>query len=369
MQLRTSPSGPLLRGTVPGQVLTWNGTEWLPGPAGGTTAWDHVVSSLSDLPAPAAGVITLTDGSWAFKASVDVGANVVSVPSGTTVLLKGMGGFNEKVLSGSNTRVLVLEGSAYLESLSIDATAGTALELATNASLVSNNCAFTGTAQGITMSAGLWRDSLSRVTGGAEAMVMTGGVLNLSQTRFLGGTEPALAASGPDVLDVFLQGCRLSASSTNTIRWDCPGGNFYAVDSEVVCGDAGSACFANVLGLAVQFVGGRLNGNGGQGVLIDGNITRMLQLVGVQGFDLGSLVEHGLGTVRQATLQACATFSDVAVGVTWAAADLPTNGLALVGNTFDTATPLVGFDHTDVGVNSKANVSNAGLMLETAIVT
>lgn len=367
VQLRQGPSGPIIRGENIGDVLIWDGTGWVPG-AGGQTAWDHIVEELADLPAPVAGVITLTDGSWAFKGSVDVGPNVVRVPSGTTVLLKGMGGFGEKVLSGDDTRVLLLEGSAYIETLDIDAPAGAAVELTTNASLTTRSCHFTGDSQGVTMSAGLWRDTLSRITGGAEAMVFTGGALNLSQTRFLAGTEAALAASGPDVTEVFMQGCTLNASSVNTVRWDCPSGFFHAVDTEFVCGDPTSPCFLSLVALGLQFAGGLFDGAGGQGLLIDGNITRMLQLLGVQGFDLASFLEYSSGTVRQATVQGCATFSDVAVGVTWAAANIPTNGLSLVGNTFDTATPLSGFAATDARVNSKANVAAGALMAETAIV-
>lgn len=372
MQLRTSPSGPLLRGNNIGDVLVWQGEPngWVPG-VGGESAWDHIVTGLADLPTPVAGVITLTDGSWAFKASVDIGANVVHVPAGTTVLLKGMGGFGEKVLSGSDTRVLLIEGSAYIETLTVEADnggGGAAVELANVAFLQSQSCRFLGDTQGVTMSAGLWRDSLSRVTGGTEAMVMTGGTLNFSQTRLLAGTEAALSASGPDVLEVFLQGCNLNASSTSTVRWDCPSGFFYAMDTELICGDATSACFLNLVALGLQFVGGVFDGAGGIGLLIDGNITRMLQLSGVQGFDLASFVEHSSGTVRQATMQGCATFSDVAVGVTWAAADIPTNGLALVGCNFDTATPLSGFTEADARVNLKACTLGGALMPETPIV-
>jgi hypothetical protein len=372
-QLRQSPSGPAIVGNAPGDLLIWNGTEWVPGaPApGASSAFDFVVETLADLPAPVAGVIELTDGSWAFKAPIDVGANIVRVPTGTTVLLKGMGGFQEKTLSGDDASVLDVQGSAYLETLSVEATAGVALAMSVNASVTSTMCSLTGGLEAMTMEAGLWRDSQSRLSGGTEGLRITGGSCNLVRTRISGGTENALAASGADVAAVWLNGCRLSAASTDTVRWDCSAGDFQAADTELVCGSGGSACFLHLLGLAVQFVGGRWEGDSfapGVGLLIDGNLTRLLQVVGVEAFSLASMIERSSGTVRQATVQGCASFSDVAVGITWAAASAPTNGLAIVGNTFDTATPFSGFDHTDARVNSKANVDSAGLMLETAIV-
>lgn len=368
-QLRLPPSGPQIVGDNVGDVLIWDGNEWLPGPPGpgGESAWDHIVTELADLPTPVADVITLTSGSWAFKASIDLGPNTINIPAGVTVLLKGMGGFNQKVLSSEATRVIILEGSAYMESLTLDAENGSALEMTNAASLVSQACVFDGDAQGITMSAGLWRDSLSRVTGGDQAMVMTGGTLNLSQTRFNPGTGIGIDFSGADVADVFLQGVRVSPSEAAAISWDCPSGHLYAVDTELVCGSA-APCVLVAVGLGLQFVGGRWSGDGGIGLEVNGNITRHLQVVGVQGAGLSDFVQRTAGTVRQATIQGCSTFSDVAIGVSWASASAPTNGLLLVGNNFDTATPISGFTAASARVNLKACTSAGALMAETAIV-
>lgn len=372
VQLRQGPSGPPILGTAPGQVLVWDGVEWVPSTiVTGSSAFDHVVETLADLPTPSSGVIELTDGSWAFKNSIDIGSNVLSVPAGTTVLLKGMGGFNEKKLSGDDTRVLVLEGSAYIETLTIEATAGAAVELASpsNSTLTSRSCYFSGDTQGVTMAGGIWRDALSRVTGGQEAMVLTGGSLNLSQTRFLAGTEAAFTASGGNAVDVTMLGCLLHASSTTAFRCDCSDGDFYLVDTQIECAAAGSPTLVASLALSLQFIGGRWTGDGGsQGLLIDGNITRHLQVLGVEGHAFSSFIERANGTVRHATVQGCSTFSDVTTGVTWAAANIPTNGLSLVGNNFDTATPISGFTAASARVNSKANTSAGALMQETAIV-
>lgn len=366
-QLRLGPSGPPIVGNNVGDVLVWDGAEWVPGSTTGGTAWDHVVSSLADLPAPVAGVIELTDGSWAFKAPIDLGANVLSVPSGVSVLMKGMGGFNEKVLSGDASRVLLIEGNAHIETLTIEAVNGAAVELATNASLASLLCEFDGDAQGVTMSAGLWRDSMSRVVGDAEAMVMTGGRVHLSQTRFLSGTSECFDASGASVTEVWMQGCLLQAPGASTVVFDCPAGTFVSEGTAFEC-DTGNPVILSSLALGLQLVGGRLQGTAGIGVQVAGNITRHLQLVGVQGAALSSFLSRTAGTVRQATVQGCSTFSDVAVGITWAAASAPTNGLSVVGNTFDTATPLSGFTAASARCNLKANVSAGALMQETAIV-
>lgn len=80
------------------------------------TAFDHVVRTFADLPTPVAGVITLTAGSWAIAASVDIGVNVLLVPIATTVYLNGLGWNN--VLSGDGP-VLEVRGNLVAEQLSI----------------------------------------------------------------------------------------------------------------------------------------------------------------------------------------------------------------------------------------------------------
>lgn len=335
------------------------------------SAFDHVVESVADLPAAVAGVRTLTSGSWAFVEAVDIGTDILRVPSGTTVLLKGMGGFSQKMLSGSGGAVLDIQGSAYIETLSVNATAGVALAMSSNASVKSLMCAFFGDLEAVSLGgvAVSWRDISSHVSGGTDGFVMTGGLAYLEQTRILAGTDNAVSASGADVAALWMHGCQLSANAADTLEWSCSAGELITEDTEILNSGAGFDCVSYLLGLTGQFVGGRWQASGtGAGLRIGGNITRILQLANVAGYAMASFVEYAAGTVRQATIQGCATFSNVGVGVTWAAASIPTNGLALVGNTFDTATPLSGFASTDARVNSKANIQAGALMSETAIV-
>lgn len=368
MQLRTSPSGPLLRGNAPGDVLAWNGTEWLPVVAA-AGAFDHVVESLADLPAPVGNIISLESASYAIKADIDLGPNMLRVPLGVSALIMGMGGTSQKVLSSDHaTAALQVIGTARTLFLNVTATAGHGVGV--HGTLRSQGCQFIAdTLEGAVIAdGGTWRDAGSSVRGETEGLRVTDGDAYLSQTVLNGITENALVASGAGVGDVWLSGCQLVANASDVLRWDSSSGNLQLGETELRCLNPGSACCLVLLALTVQVVGGRWESDGGVGLFIDGNVTRDLQLIGVRGEDMSSLVEYNSGTVRQATLQGLSTFSDVAVGVTWAAASIPTNGLSLVGNNFDTATALSGFTAADARVNLKACTEAGALMTETAIV-
>jgi hypothetical protein len=83
-----------------------------------SSAFDHVVRSLSDLPAPSGGLITLTSGSWAFAAPINLGTDIILVPIGEVVYLKGLGW--DKVLTG--VTAIRVQGTAILDTMSIAAT-------------------------------------------------------------------------------------------------------------------------------------------------------------------------------------------------------------------------------------------------------
>ncbi len=75
------------------------------------------------------------------------------------------------------------------------------------------------------------------------------------------------------------------------------------------------------------------------------------------------------GTVNRATVMGnTLTGTGTASAINWPAANMPTLGLAVVGNNFNVTTPFSGFTQASTRVNSKANVSASGLMSETAIV-
>ena len=74
------------------------------------------------------------------------------------------------------------------------------------------------------------------------------------------------------------------------------------------------------------------------------------------------------GTQNRVSIVACSSAANVAVGVDWAAANIPTNGLLITGCQFNTGTPFQNFNETDSRVNRKCNSFAATLSSETPIV-
>jgi hypothetical protein len=128
----------------------------------------------------------------------------------------------------------------------------------------------------------------------------------------------------------------------------------------------------------LQVIGGQWRTQGaarGNGININGDIPGGLQLIGVAGEDISTsdgsgeaFIKYTSGLVNRATVANCNTASTVSTAINWPAANIPTAGLVVVGNTWNDATPYVGFVSTDARVNVKANLNSAGLMTETAIV-
>ena len=50
MILRQSPSGPIVTGSAPGEVLTWDGAQWLPSNSSSATPWQFFPAVGVDLP-------------------------------------------------------------------------------------------------------------------------------------------------------------------------------------------------------------------------------------------------------------------------------------------------------------------------------
>jgi len=94
-----------------------------------------------------------------------------------------------------------------------------------------------------------------------------------------------------------------------------------------------------------------------------------VQVIGLHGHALDDLVVASVNfDCRRAVIMGCDTATDVTVGIDWQA-PVPTNGgLLIVGNNFDTTTPLQGITAATANVNLKACSDRNGLMTETAIV-
>lgn len=383
---RYAPSGPLVEllasiigntSMVPGNTVE-DALNNLLG-ATGTSAWDVIVEDLSDLPAPVAGFIDLPDGSYAFKNPINVGADVLRVPAGGSVLLKGMGGFSEKVITGAGAQVLRVEGSARLETLNLAATAGDALSIDGAVEAMLCQYSAVGADRAVFLETGLYRDSLSRITGGdLGGLVIADGEANLSQCRMLGGLLHALEVQGATTSNVELSACFLQSSDADTMLINATVCDLMVQDTEIVCLLANGNCIHVTLGSSLQFIGGLWRTDPaarGSGLNLDGNVTGGVQLLGVSGEAISSgdvsgeaFLVYTSGTIRRATVMGCTTATDVQTAINWPAASIPTNGLLVVGNAWDDPTPYVGFAPTDARVNCKANSFQSGLMTETAIV-
>jgi hypothetical protein len=105
----------------------------------------------------------------------------------------------------------------------------------------------------------------------------------------------------------------------------------------------------------------------GEGMHIAGNSPQGFQLMGITtatSFD--TVISYTSGTVRSGIVVGC-RFTAV-TGISWAAANLPTQGLAVFATAFDAATPFSGFSATSARANLKGNLGPGGLMSETPIV-
>jgi hypothetical protein len=124
----------------------------------------------------------------------------------------------------------------------------------------------------------------------------------------------------------------------------------------------------------LQWVGGRINAYVTTGVRINAKIESILLqgITAISTLDNNDFVKWDAGEVNRASIMGNSLFAgNNARGINWTARDLPKLGLALVGNTLNVGTPVVGFVVTDntARVNSKANIDRDGLMRETPIIT
>ncbi len=243
--------------------------------------WDHVITKLADFPAPAGGIISLTSGSWAISGVIDLGANMLRVPLGENVLIKGMGwGSALRSLFGSGgTTVLDVRGTALLESLN------------------------------------------------------------------------------------------LYTDSSSTLLLDNADAQCWCRDCYIENQDDGASPVSLSLGTYFHMSGGRIVGGAGvlpDGISVDGNFTD-IYLEGVTGSGVASLLRRTAGTQGAVSVVGCRVESDCTRAINWAAANVPTQGMDIVGNRWNIATAYTGIAYNTARVVMRANMNNAGLLTETAI--
>jgi hypothetical protein len=341
------------------------------------SAWDHVVQSVADLPTPVAGNRTLTTGSWAFAAPVNIGDTTLYVPAGTTVYLRGMG--HDKLLTntGGGVDAILVEGTASIDGLSVYSTAGRTLELASSTGAVQ--------ASGCRWEAG----------GAFPTAIVDGHLQDTGSTYLNSGTGVCMATfSGGEGVD--LSGCSVTADNNAAAVQFVTANRFEAINTRfasnapsgdpvflvnnanavlrlvdsVIAFDAASVHGLRVTSAdSVTITGGRFEGSSnGYGLVFfgGGTVSGAIMLDGVNFANITRGISYASGTIRAASVVGC-RFKGT-TGMTWAAASVPTLGLAIVGNIFDVTTPFSGFTAASAGVNAKANMDTAGLMTETAIV-
>lgn len=150
-------------------------------------AFDHVVQSVSDLPAAAGGYHTLTAGSWAFIASLDLGTNGLRILAGTTVYMTGLGW--ARFLTSTATNVVLVEGTLLIENMRLTsgtvgarilvANSASAMLYVTNCSLVvgtaTTSCVYSINANRILVLGGRWEGT----AGAGFGFTINGGTTHL----------------------------------------------------------------------------------------------------------------------------------------------------------------------------------------------
>ena len=403
-QFRIPPSGALFLGTTAGQVPVWNGSEWLPQAqsSGGQELYDYVLTSRADLVAvvaPVGDVFELPSGSYAVTESFALDADEsLNVANGESVFMTC---FGSAVLSGDPTNgaaVLVnVEAGARLELVSANLTCGgTTNECIESAgdlrisggiirggsnstealSLTGGECIACGVEfrAGASSSVFLMGGGIARFIGclfeggQAFACLMSAGELHMASCQLVGGTSAALQLDSVNTMRAVLQDCYLTSGTTNAVVvTDGAAAYLEMVNCNVAADAANAHCVRPAAARSVSIIGGvlqSLNVTPGDGVQVAGAMVD-LSLIGVRGENIDDLVQRVAGTVLNCNVIGCYTNS---AGINWAAANIPSNGLVIVGCNFGAANPFTGFTASDARVNIKACTRNNGLLSETAIV-
>jgi hypothetical protein len=331
--------------------------------------WDYVVHDISDLPAASGGYHDLTTGSWAIAAPLNLGANAIRVPSDAEVLIKGFGA--DKLVQGSAYDVLLVEGTASIESLNVMATSGVGLDIASGGSVVARGCTWKTNSVCAAFCQGALSDSQSlyttlagygiRADSDADVrlnqctITSTSIAIRLSEGQCKASDCTILSTAGASamLLDNAAAQCELSGT-----RVECATGSAPTINAT-----AGSLLRLN--GGSLHTVSGDL----GDGITVAGSLD-VLQVSHVNGSQLANLV-HGASGATMVTLhiQGCYTSSSVTYAITWEPETDPTRGFIITGNTFNVASPLNGVSPTSGLTFCRSNICSAVFMQDTPIYT
>lgn len=398
--IRLPPSGPTYQGTADGQIFIWDQTlgKWSIGAnPGSTTEFDFIIQDRADLVdavgTPVAGEFVLVDGSYFFKDDVLLDPGETVAADNVTVFMMGGGpvGSLDRGFRGNgaaSTPAFDIRNGADVRLFNMRiAGAGIAQHgvAVTASTLDADWCAFPTTAGGSQPGLQLGLTSEGRISrtiigGGVEGVEITGGAKHLFRdcTITSGSAGNGLRANvGATVTRLQFDGCFFRGSGTGTepvVLETAPDLDAFFNHCEFESNATSTPC-ALVRGIgSLSMMGGFLHCSAGaplgDGVsLATDPMQGGVQLIGLHGHALDDLVVASVNfDCRRAVIMGCDTATDVAVGIDWQA-PVPTNGgLLIIGNNFDTTTPLQGITAATANVNLKACSDRNGLMTETAIV-
>jgi len=358
--------------------------------------WNAIFTSASDLAPFAVGSnFELPTGSYAFASTLALGTSGLIVPAGATVLLKGFG-TDKLITSAHATATLQVSGNARIETLAVEGTNSEAIRVNTSGNIRSDRCRWVntgGTRIATLNGAATWRDILGVFSSSSSGVRLT-------------SSGNLLSLAGVDLTFIGVEGGIFNSSTGSTVLLDRvnilgrtpinfnDSTGILTLQNCSIQGTGGQPAVRLQTGTRVLIQGGTLDASGvypiqvqgpvtslnvantrliNGGILIGGNIADALLVSGCSaGNSAGanSFIEYSSGTVRAASVNG--NRAGTTVGITWAAANIPANGLMIVGNLFDsglgTGFAFNGFTEASARVNAKANIDTGTLMSETPIV-
>lgn len=266
-------------------------------------AFDYIVETVADLPAPVAGYHQLTTGSWAIKNALNLGTNALRVQNGETVYLQGMGW--DKLITTSHNNGILVAGNLLCKGLALTTTGTTAVSVGASVGGTwqqFDDCNFAAGSTGFT------------IGGGSTENV------RLNNTRMT-ATSEGLYISANTVVKVYVHGCYAAANYGCRIPGNC---GYLSISQSLFTGTS----------RGIYYTAG-----GGGGNMAAASFTNN-QFSGASGG-----------------------------AIDWPSADLPGQGLLVVGNALNGVSAYAGHTPASARANYKANCrAGTTLLTETAIV-
>lgn len=375
--INRSPSGPFFRGTEDGQVPVWNASvgEWQ---ASFSSGVDYVISSRADLlavVAPVSGAFNLPVGAYFIKQDITLNDGEYLVASNIEFVS------NDKTVSGNPPASFGLFNSNSFPKLRsvnfISNNAQPAIRLSGSTLVINGGFAISilGNAVEITANAILKAFDF-QMYGAGSAIDMVAGRAYLVTCLLNSGSSSISGAcirmtNSVNSKRIYAVNCDFSCfGSAVCLDINSSTGSTSLVNCLITVGGAGIAPVVLTLARNLTLNGCAFTHQGGGspvGVRINGAVDSII-LDGNTFESYAYACRHSAGVVDRATFLAN-DMNNISAGlIDWAAANIPTNGLLIMGNQVDGANFFTGFTQSSARVNAKANSRAGALVSETAIV-